>query len=124
MRAKPRMRSALPRLTWAGRAKTLLHVGNLNGINVHRHYSMMSGKFHRGAASRGDAVEQTPARPEHTKLNCGVFIHAPEQQLASLLRLALLGSSHLARPLWAQWNSTSKPENWQKPTRAREKRNF
>ena len=58
-------------------AETLLEVGKLNGINVNCHHRMMGGEFHRGAASRGNA-EDTSARLEHTKLNCGVFIHAPE----------------------------------------------
>ncbi len=59
-------------------AEALLNVGNLNGINVDSHYSVMSGECDGGAASRGDAKDAS-ARLKRTKLNCGVLIHAPEQ---------------------------------------------
>ncbi len=64
-----------------GAAETLLHVGNLNGINVNRHHRMTGREFHGGAASRGNA-EDTSVRLERTKLNFSVLVHATEQQLA------------------------------------------
>jgi hypothetical protein len=62
-------------------AETLLHVGNLDGVNVNRHHRMTGREFHSGAASRGDA-EDSSARLERTKLNFSVLVHATEEQLA------------------------------------------
>ena len=103
-----------------GAAETLLHVGNLDGINVNRHHRMTGREFHRGAASRGDA-EDTSARLEHTKLNCGVFIHAPEEQLACPARAAR--KQPFCQAVMGAVELISKPENSQKPKRARGKRN-